>query len=178
LHHTQRARLRQRPTRRKRVLRPRRIGVLGGRALIARGEDIRMLGPSHSHAAAARMARHTRSGVAGISMWPTPSSASASTIALITAASAGVVPPSPRIAMSRFALAVGDRPVRGAGIDLCFCLGLCLLARLFGGHGLALQIRTAPVAMLAPRRARRSEARRGSDQGGGRRNPKRSPSTA
>jgi hypothetical protein len=41
------------------------------------------------------MARHTRSGVAGISMWRTPSSASASTIALITAASAGVVPPSP-----------------------------------------------------------------------------------
>jgi adenosylmethionine-8-amino-7-oxononanoate aminotransferase len=34
------------------------------------------------------MARQTRSGVAGISMWPTPSSASASTIALMTAASA------------------------------------------------------------------------------------------
>src|SRR5580692_8762735 len=42
LHHTQRARLRQRPTRRKRVRRPRRIGVLG--ILIARGEDIGMLG--------------------------------------------------------------------------------------------------------------------------------------
>src|SRR5690348_4458380 len=41
------------------------------------------------------MARQTRSGVAGISMCRTPSSASASTIALITAASAGVVPPSP-----------------------------------------------------------------------------------
>jgi adenosylmethionine-8-amino-7-oxononanoate aminotransferase len=34
------------------------------------------------------MARQTRSGVAGISMWLTPSSASASTIALMTAASA------------------------------------------------------------------------------------------
>jgi tripartite-type tricarboxylate transporter receptor subunit TctC len=44
---------------------------------------------------AARMARQTRSGVAGISMWVTPNSASASTIALTTAASAGVVPPSP-----------------------------------------------------------------------------------
>src|ERR1700732_2587986 len=46
-------------------------------------------------AAAARMACHTRSGVAGISIWWTPSSARASTIALITAANAGVVPPSP-----------------------------------------------------------------------------------
>ncbi len=43
LHHIQRARLRQRPTRR-RVLRPRRTGVLGGGALIARGEDIGVLG--------------------------------------------------------------------------------------------------------------------------------------
>src|SRR5260370_451808 len=42
-----------------------------------------------------RMARQTRSGVAGISMWVTPNSASASTTALITAPSAGVVPPSP-----------------------------------------------------------------------------------
>ena len=41
------------------------------------------------------MARHTRSGVAGISTWRTPSSDSASTTALITAPSAGVVPPSP-----------------------------------------------------------------------------------
>ena len=41
------------------------------------------------------MARHTRSGVAGISIWRTPNSARASTIALITAANAGVVPPSP-----------------------------------------------------------------------------------
>src|SRR5262249_44343712 len=41
------------------------------------------------------MARQMRSGVAGISMWVTPNSASASTIALITTASAGVVPPSP-----------------------------------------------------------------------------------
>src|SRR5436309_1319406 len=44
---------------------------------------------------ASRIARHTRSGVAGISMCSTPSSASASTTALIVAASAGVVPPSP-----------------------------------------------------------------------------------
>src|SRR5260370_15679770 len=44
LHHTQRARLRQRPPRRKRVLRSRRIRVLGGGTLIARGEDIGMLG--------------------------------------------------------------------------------------------------------------------------------------
>ena len=41
------------------------------------------------------MARHTRSGVAGISMWVTPNSASASTMALTTTPSAGVVPPSP-----------------------------------------------------------------------------------
>jgi len=55
--------------------------------------------PPHNLPAAAersaRMARHTRSGVAGISMCRTPRPASASTIALITAASAGVVPPSP-----------------------------------------------------------------------------------
>src|SRR5271166_6164633 len=44
LHHTHCARLRQRPTRRKRVLRSRRIGVLGDGILIARGEDIGMLG--------------------------------------------------------------------------------------------------------------------------------------
>src|SRR5438034_19116 len=37
----------------------------------------------------------TRSGVAGISTCSTPKSASASTMALITAPSAGVVPPSP-----------------------------------------------------------------------------------
>src|SRR5580704_3817820 len=44
LHHTQRARLRQRPTRRKRVLRSRRIGVLEGGIRIARDGDIGMLG--------------------------------------------------------------------------------------------------------------------------------------
>src|SRR5260370_18214232 len=44
LHHTQRARLRQRPPRRKRVLRSRRIRVLGGGIRIARDEDIGMLG--------------------------------------------------------------------------------------------------------------------------------------
>src|SRR5262249_60617505 len=43
----------------------------------------------------ARMASHTRSGVIGISMCSTPSSARASTTALTTAASAGVAPPSP-----------------------------------------------------------------------------------
>src|SRR5215469_16615616 len=53
------------------------------------------LGPYSLHRGSARILRHTRSGVAGISMWLTPSPASASTIALITAASAGVVPPSP-----------------------------------------------------------------------------------
>src|SRR5205085_4081757 len=41
------------------------------------------------------IARHTRSGVAGISICVTPNSRSASTTALMTAASAGVVPPSP-----------------------------------------------------------------------------------
>ena len=46
-------------------------------------------------ARASRIARQMRSGVAGISMWLTPNSASASTIALITTPSAGVVPPSP-----------------------------------------------------------------------------------
>ena len=44
LRHIQSALLRQRPTRRERVLRPRRIGVPGGGILIARGEDIGMLG--------------------------------------------------------------------------------------------------------------------------------------
>src|SRR5271155_3543791 len=48
LRHIQSALLRQRPTRRKRVLRPRQIGVPGGGILIARGEDIGMLAPSHS----------------------------------------------------------------------------------------------------------------------------------
>ena len=48
-------------------------------------------GPEH----AASIARHTRSGVAGISRCRTPSAESASTIALTTTASAGVVPPSP-----------------------------------------------------------------------------------
>ena len=42
-----------------------------------------------------RMARQMRSGVAGISICSTPNSASASTIALTTTPSAGVVPPSP-----------------------------------------------------------------------------------
>src|ERR1700678_4521035 len=41
------------------------------------------------------MARQMRSGVAGISTWRTPNSLSASTIALMVTASAGVVPPSP-----------------------------------------------------------------------------------
>src|SRR5579862_3602925 len=41
------------------------------------------------------IARQTRSGVAGISMWLTPKSESASTIALMTTPRAGVVPPSP-----------------------------------------------------------------------------------
>src|ERR1700680_1246360 len=44
LRHTQRARLRQRPTRRERVLRPRWIGLLEGGALVARGETSGMLG--------------------------------------------------------------------------------------------------------------------------------------
>src|SRR5262249_59599429 len=41
---------------------------------------------------AARMASHTRSGVTGISMCSTPSSARASTTALTTAATAGLAP--------------------------------------------------------------------------------------
>jgi len=41
------------------------------------------------------MARQTRSGVAGIFTCSTPISASASTMALTTAVSAGMVPPSP-----------------------------------------------------------------------------------
>src|SRR5262249_52166710 len=41
------------------------------------------------------IARHTRSGVSGMSRCSTPNSASASTTAFATAASAGVVPPSP-----------------------------------------------------------------------------------
>jgi len=48
---------------------------------------------------AVRIAVQTRSGVAGSSICSTPNSASASTIALATAASPGVIPPSlpPRI---------------------------------------------------------------------------------
>src|SRR3954470_590285 len=45
---------------------------------------------------AARMAARTRSGVAGISNSSTPRGASASQIALITAAGAPIAPPSPR----------------------------------------------------------------------------------
>src|SRR5207302_7552551 len=41
------------------------------------------------------IARQTRSGVAGISIWVTPHSDSASTTALMTTPNAGVVPPSP-----------------------------------------------------------------------------------
>src|SRR5262249_7162842 len=41
------------------------------------------------------IARHPRSGVSGMSRCSTPNSASASTTAFATAASAGVVPPSP-----------------------------------------------------------------------------------
>src|SRR6185312_16010134 len=44
LHLTQRAGLRQRPTRRRRVPQSRRIRVLRGGILIARGEDTGMLG--------------------------------------------------------------------------------------------------------------------------------------
>src|SRR5205823_5108946 len=77
--------------------------------------------------------------------------------------------PYPWIAALRFALVLGARLVRGAGIGLCFCLALCWLAALPGGHGLVLQIRTAPVAMLAPPQARRS------GQAG--RRPRRRPST-
>ena len=62
----------------------------------------------------------------------------------------------PRIATRRLAFGLASRFVcDDAGIDLCFCLGLCLLAGLPSGHGRALQIRTAPVAMLAPPQARR-----------------------
>ena len=50
-----------------------------------------------------------------------------------------------------------------AARSLLACL-VCLLAIVF-----VLWIRTAPVAMLAPPQARRSEARRGGDPGGGRR---------
>src|SRR5215469_1165657 len=53
------------------------------------------------------MARQTRSGVAGISIWLTPNSPSASTIALMTAPSAGVVPPSPAGRMPSGCVGVG-----------------------------------------------------------------------
>jgi hypothetical protein len=56
----------------------------------------------------------------------------------------------------RFALALGDRRSRIAGIDLCLRLGLCLLTGLPDGHGLVLSnIRPAPVAVPAPPQARR-----------------------
>jgi hypothetical protein len=43
----------------------------------------------------------------------------------------------------RFVLALGERRVRFAGIDLYLCLGLCLLTGLPDGHGLVLSnIRT------------------------------------
>jgi hypothetical protein len=53
------------------------------------------------------------------------------------------------------------RFVRDASNNLFRYLGLCLLAGLPGGHGLALQIRTTPVAMLAPPQARRLGQARG-----------------
>jgi len=56
----------------------------------------------------------------------------------------------------RFALALGERRVRVAGIDFYLCLGLCLLTGSPDGHGLVLSnIRAAPVAVLAPPQARR-----------------------
>ena len=51
--------------------------------------------PFAARVRAAEIARQMRSLVAGISMWVMPNSASASTMALITAPSAGVTPPSP-----------------------------------------------------------------------------------
>ena len=48
-----------------------------------------------SQAVAARIARHTRSGVSGMSMWVTPRWARASTTAFWTAGVAPIVPDSP-----------------------------------------------------------------------------------
>jgi len=48
-----------------------------------------------------------------------------------------------------------DWLIDDSGIDLCRCLGLCLLAGLPSGHDLVLHLCTAPVAMLAPPQARR-----------------------
>src|SRR5207244_7257456 len=77
------------------------------------------------HLRASWIVFHTRYGVAGISMSRTPSSHSASTIALVTAASAGVVPPSPPALMpsglvgdSTSAISVrneGSTSARGSG---------------------------------------------------------------
>ena len=69
----------------------RRAGAAAAR-LAARPAALR---PGCRQRRAARIARHTRSGVTGISRCSTPSSARASTTALTTAPSAGVVPPSP-----------------------------------------------------------------------------------
>jgi hypothetical protein len=55
----------------------------------------------------------------------------------------------------RFALAIADLLVDDPGILLSLCLGLCRLTGLPDGHSLVLHLRIAPVAMLAPPRARR-----------------------
>jgi uncharacterized Ntn-hydrolase superfamily protein len=69
----------------------RRAGAAAAR-LAARPAALR---PGRRQRPAARIARHTRSGVTGISRCSTPRWARASTTTLTTAPSAGVVPPSP-----------------------------------------------------------------------------------
>ena len=76
------------------------IGGGGRRALAPLGqggEDSRRLSPLSSAAPlrAAEMARHTRSGVHGISMWRTPRWLTASITAFCTAGIEPIVPDSP-----------------------------------------------------------------------------------
>ena len=64
-------------------------------ARVSRAREVEcLLAPSGSARQESRIARQTRSGVAGNSMCLTPKSDSASTIAFATAASPGVIPPS------------------------------------------------------------------------------------
>src|SRR5207248_10466035 len=83
---------------------------LVGKAVVAVADDLLVLGPGQPQRrlseaiedrqvaaplAASWMARHTRSGVQGISMWRTPRWATASTMAFCTAGVEPMVPDSP-----------------------------------------------------------------------------------
>src|SRR5439155_1381441 len=72
-----------------------REGQRAADALLGAGDEHGLAGQPRAHRRASRIARHTRSGVTGMSRWRMPSGASASFTALSRAASAPTVPASP-----------------------------------------------------------------------------------